>query len=100
MDEYIKALYGKAVEKLKEIWNKNKLLILIIVPLILLAKFRDILIDLIVASGKRLMDKTKAEDAKLKQEQDEANNKANQIIANADKKDDDKPPVDDDWYKK
>jgi hypothetical protein len=100
MDEQIKAMWAKVVQKMKDIWNKNKLLILIVVPLILLAKFRDILISLIVASGKRLMEKTKQQDGKLKQEQDDANNKANQIVDDANKKSENKPPVDDDWYKK
>jgi hypothetical protein len=100
MDQYLKELWAKAVQKLKEVWEKNKLLILIIIPLILLAKFRDLIIDILVSSSKKLVEKTTKDSAELKQEQDAANNEANQIIADADKKSENKPKVDKDWHKK
>jgi hypothetical protein len=100
MDEKIKALWAAAVAKLKEVWNKNKILFFIIIPLILLAKFRDLIIDFLVASGKRLMDNARKQDQQLRNEANSANNQANQLIANADKKDDNKPLVDEDWHKK
>jgi hypothetical protein len=100
MDEYLKELWAKAVAKLKEVWEKNKLFILILIPLLILAKFRDLVIDILVSSSKKLMEKTKKADAQLKQEQDSANNAANKIISDADKLSENKPDVDEDWYKK
>jgi hypothetical protein len=100
MDQYLKELWAKAVAKLKEVWEKNKLLILIIIPLLLLAKFRDVIIDILVSSSKKLVDKTEKKDVALKKEQDRANDEANRIIAEADRKSENKPEVDEDWHKK
>jgi hypothetical protein len=100
MDQYIKELWAKAVAKLKEVWEKNKLLVLIIVPLLLLAKFRDVIIDILVSSSKKLVDNTEKKDVVLKREQDRANDEADRLIADADRKSENKPEVDEDWHKK
>lgn len=100
MDEKIKALWASAVAKLKEVWNKNKILFFIIIPLLIIAKFRDVIIQILVASGKKLMEQARKQDGQLRQEANDANNKANSLINQADGRDDNKPPVGEDWHKK
>lgn len=100
MDEKLVALWASAKAKISEVWSKNKILFFIIIPLIILVKFRDILIQLIVSSAKRLMKETREKDAQLRNEANAANQQANDLVKKADAADDNKPPVDEDWHKK
>lgn len=87
-------------DKIKALWANNKILFFLLLPLVLLAIFRNVLISLLVSSGNKIVSDSTAKSDELKTEADKANTQANQIIADADKKSEDKPTVTEDWNKK
>lgn len=86
-------------EKIKNLWNNNKLVFFILIPLIALWFARNILIDLLVSSGNKIVGDTTAKSDGLKHDQDVANTQADQIKADADKAASKKDPVGEDWNK-
>lgn len=82
------------------LWDKHRWFLIGFGVLILIIKFQDVIIDLLVGNSRKLVKDAVETDAKLKQKQDEANNKANQLIDEATKLSADKPKVDEDWHKK
>lgn len=98
MDELLKALAGKL--DLKDLWEKNKLFFLILIPIIVLIKFRDVFINLLVKGAKREVDQTQQQDATLAKKEDQANAQANQLVQDANQLGENKPTVDENWYKK
>lgn len=98
MDESLKVVWSK----IKEAWSKNKITLLVLIPvavLVLLIKFRNLLSRFVVASGKRLMNKTGKESSGLHLEQKAANEAANRIISQIEEKSKNKTPVGEDWNK-
>jgi len=84
----------------KALWEKNKILFFILIPLILIVKFRDILISLIVSGGKKALEDAQKKDGELAATEVNANNQANKLVEDAKKLAENKTPVDEDWYKK
>lgn len=87
-------------EKIKNLWQNNKIFFFILLPLIALWFARNIVIDLLVSSGNKAVGDASEKSDKLKSEQDVANTKADQIKADADKAADHREPVGEDWNKK
>jgi hypothetical protein len=89
-------------EKIKGLWSKNKLFFFLLLPLSALWFARNLIIDLLVSSGNKLVGDATEESNKLKSEQDIANAKADQIKADADAAAaaDKAEPVGEDWNKK
>lgn len=73
---------------------------LTVTVLLLVAKFKDLLIGLLVGSSKKLLADTQAQDGKLAAEESAANNQANTLVDEAKKLGEEKPTVTDEWYKK
>lgn len=88
---------------IKNLWNNNKILFFVLLPLVLIVFFRDLIMELLIGSVRKEVRETKDKDAKLKAEQDAANKEAERLKAEADKIDKDiengKDP-DKDWHKK
>lgn len=91
---------AKMDEKIKALWASNKLVFFLLIPLIALWFARNLIIDLLVKSGNKVMGETTTKSDALKSEQDVANAQANQIKADADAAAANKPPVGEDWNKK
>lgn len=111
MGDKIKAFLANAKQKLaslrdflaqdaKDIYNQNKLYFFIFGAIILVIKFRDILISILVNSGKREVESAKKEDQQLSAEAKKANDDANKLVDDSKKLGENKPPVDEDWNKK
>jgi hypothetical protein len=83
----------------KQIWDSSKGIIIGVGALLLVAKFRDLLMALLVRSSKKTLESAQKQDAQLKAQEDQANAQANQLINDANKLEADKKPVTDDWYK-
>lgn len=83
-----------------DLWKNNKLFLIAFGAIILIIKFRSLLIDLIVSDSKKVFDNAKKQSDTLKSEEDSANKKANDLVASADKKLQEKPTVDEDWNKR
>lgn len=86
-------------EKIKNLWNNNKIVFFLLIPLIALWYFRNVIIDLLVSSGNKVVTDTTKKSDELKHDQTVANTKADQIIADADAAAAKKPLVGEDWNK-
>lgn len=101
MNEKLKAALDTAKGAVKDFWNTYRLYIIGFTGFFLFVKFRDVLIDLLVSSGKRVMDDTKKKDEQLAKEENDAKAKAAALQAQiAQEAAAPKEPVGDDWYKK
>lgn len=96
--EKLKEIWLKVKEALKSLWEKHKLLIILMIPLILLVKFREVLMKWIAWTAKRDINKANEKDQNLLAKQNEANEAADKLRDLANKLSSD--PVDENWNKK
>lgn len=87
-------------QDLKTLWVNNRIFLIICSALILVIKFRSILISILLKDSKDLLDNAKATDAQLKKQETDANAKANDLIAQANELPKSEQPVDENWNKK
>jgi hypothetical protein len=92
------------LEKLSQpvttLWQESRVFLLVFGIIILIVKFRDVIIDLILGEAKHQVDTATKTDAQLKSQENAANDQANQLRKEADTLSDNLPPVTDDWNKK
>lgn len=92
------------VEKLNlpitTLWEKYKFFLIAFGILILIFKFREVIIDLLVSSSRETVKEAQKQDASLRAEEDKANSQANQLRKDAEDLATNKPKVDEDWNKK
>lgn len=100
MDDKLKALWEKIKQMAISLWTNSKSLIIISAILIFIIKFRDLLISLIISDSKKLEADAKKKDADLSKQENQANDEANKLVDKAKQESLEKPPVNDDWYKK
>ena len=104
MKDKLKALWDAIVAQSIAAWAKISAYTFIVGILagiiFIIAKYRDILIDLIVGSAKRDVDAAQKKDDALKATEDAAKAQANQLVQKANDLDSGKTPVSDDWNKK
>ncbi len=87
-------------ERIKNLWNNDKLEFFLLIPLIALYFARNVIIDLLVSSGNKIAgDATQKSDA-LKHDATVASTRADQIIQDANQAAANKPVVTEDWFKK
>lgn len=84
----------------KTLWDNHKLFLIFFGALILIVKFRDVLIDILVSSSKKLLQDTKDKDKVLVNEENKAKDDAAALVQKAKDEPLKEKPVDDDWYKK
>ncbi len=87
---------------ISNLWGKNKFLFFILIPVIILVFFKEVIIEMLIGSAKKMVTETKQKDADLRVELEGLKNKANNEKKEADKIDDKINNVDDDpdWHKK
>lgn len=100
MDEKIKAFLAKLNTPVKTLWENNKIFVIAFFILILIIKFRDVIIDYLFSSSKKTLEEAKKKDSQLKKEEDAANAKADALVADANKLDENKETIDENWNKK
>ncbi len=71
-------------EKIKNLWNNNKILFFILIPLIILYVLKDVIFALLGASARKTTEKAKEEDSKLKDQANQANLEAEKLKSQAD----------------
>lgn len=88
-------------QKIKDLWNNNKLIFFIALPIIILVFFSDVIIKLIAASSRRIVKEAGGVDSELRKQAEDAINAANKAKSEADKIRDqmDNVEVDEDWHK-
>lgn len=84
----------------KDLWNNHKIFFIVFGLLVLIYKFRDILIDLLIAGGKREMESAKDKDGQLAGQENQAKTEADKLVEQAKQEPSKETPVDDNWYKK
>lgn len=82
------------------LWEKHKIFLIGFGLLILIWKFREVIIDVLVSSSRKTVQDAVKQDASLKKEQDLANDQADQLRKEAEDLSKNKPSVDEDWHKK
>ena len=95
-----KSFLDKLSSSPSELWKNNKLFFIAFGAIILIIKFRSLLVDLIVSDSKKVFGDAKKQSDVFKGEEDSANKKANELVAKADQKLNNRPTVDEDWNKK
>lgn len=88
-----------------QLWNKNKLMFFIWIPVILIFVFKDVIMALVVKKAVDTVNHAEKTDEKLRQEQQELKAKADAAKAKADeikahRETRTEEDVDNDWYKK
>lgn len=84
---------------IKDLWNKNKVLFFLLIPLVLLAFFRSTIIGLLIKDSRKIEADTENKNSALLKQETEANSKANQLVEDSKALSENKPKVDEDWYK-
>ncbi|HXN74905.1 MAG TPA: hypothetical protein VN855_00250 [Candidatus Acidoferrum sp.] len=100
MLEKLKAFWAKINSDVADLWQKDKAFVLLFGVLILIVKFREILISLIVANSKHLFDKAQKESDALQTQENTDNATAEKLEEDAKKLSDSNTPVDDNWNRK
>jgi zona occludens toxin (predicted ATPase) len=92
-------------EKIKGLWNSNKILFFLLIPIILIFVFRDLIMSILIGSARKVSENAKKEDEQLKSKADEAERQSELEKQKADliadrienRKEED---VSEDWHKK
>ena len=82
------------------LWNQYKVFFILCGVFVLIFKFREIIIDLLVSSSRKTVQDAVKQDQALKKEENAANDQANKLRDQANQLDDNKPVIDEDWNKK
>lgn len=94
------SLKEKFKMSLTDLWNNHKVFLIIFGVLILIVKFRGILIDILVSDGKRVMNDAKKKDAELAGQENKLKSDADELVKKAQEAPSKEKPVDVDWNKK
>jgi hypothetical protein len=95
---WIKDILALSEKDLNTIWQNTKVFVIPLVALGIVIKFRDILISLLVNSGKRIYQNTQQKNNKLQNQENQANQKANDLIQESDSLPEEKTKTEEDWY--
>lgn len=107
MDEKLKAYWTAFKTEVLKYWkalcdfiSHNKFIFLVIVPLIILAKFRDIASQFLTWKSQQEVDADKKKNDTLETEVKKDNDQANALVQHAEQTAENKPTVDENWDKK
>lgn len=92
-------------EKIKNLWNNNKILFFILLPLILIFVFRDLILSLLIGSARKVSEGAKKEDEKLKDQALQAEREADKLKTQSDSieekiKERTEDDIPEDWHKR
>lgn len=92
-------------EKIKNLWNNNKLLFFLLLPIILIFVFRDLVISILIGSARKTAEEAKREDANLQSQANQADRDADKLKGQVDNLEDDikkrnENDIGEDWNKK
>lgn len=82
------------------LWKNHRGFLIGFGLLIVVIKFREVIIDFLVSNSKTILEGAKKQDATLRADENAANAAANKLIDDANKLSQNKPKVDEDWHKK
>ena len=82
------------------LWNQYKVFFILFGVFVLIFKFREVIIDLLVSSSRKTVQDAVKKDEILRGEEKAANDQANQLRKEASDLAANKPVIDEDWNKK
>jgi hypothetical protein len=99
MGAKLKAIWAKVNSDAADLWQRDKAFFVAFAALIAFVKFRDILINLMVALAKREYTGAQKQDAKLATQENQASTQADALAAQAAALPATETPVTEDWNK-
>lgn len=86
----------------KGLWKDNKILFILLIPVIVLYFLRDIIINLLISSSRKISKEARKRDDELRAEQDRLDSAANAKRKEAEKREEEIKdlPEDEDWHKR
>lgn len=97
MNDKLKAFWGKLNTGIGTLWENNKIFVIVFGVLILIIKFREVIISFLVADSKRIFDNATKQSDSLKKQQDDYNSSANKLVEEAKQLPNHEGPVGTDW---
>lgn len=82
------------------LWDNHKVFLIIFGLAIIVWRFREAIISLLISSSREAVKDAQKQDQVLKGEEKAANDQADQLRKEAEALSQNKPKVDEDWYKK
>lgn len=71
-------------EYLKNLWNKNRIAFFLLFPLVLIYVFKDLIMEILIGSTRKLSQKTKAKDSELQNQAEKLKQQADSLKQQAD----------------
>lgn len=93
------SLWQRLKTQVTDLWDKDKGIFLLIAIAAVIVKFRDILLDLLINSAKRVDQNAQKQDSKLANQETQLKQQADAAVQQAAKDAPKDGPVSDDWYK-
>jgi hypothetical protein len=100
MGAKLKALWAKLNADISEVWKDDKVFVFIFGAIMLVIKFRNILMDLIVSNSQSIFKSAQKESSVDQQQENKDNAAATKLEQDAQKLSSSETPVTDDWNKK
>ena len=94
----IKSFISRLDQPIIDLWNNDRVFLLIFGLIIVIVKFRGLLISFIVAASQAMIKKDDTINTILVNQENQDNNEANQDVQQANNLPNQEPPVDPDWY--
>lgn len=82
------------------LWAQYKIFFIVFGVLLLIVKFREVIIDILVSSAHNTVDEARKQDASLKADENKANTQADDLRKQAEDLAKNKPRVGEEWNKK
>jgi len=100
MDAWLKAFWVKLNTSAADLWKNDKLFLILFGVIILVFKFRSLLVDLIVSDSEAVFKKAQQTSDELTKNETKNNQAADELIAHAEKLNSSQGNVTDDWNQK
>lgn len=100
MEQKLQALKDKVKNLFSSLWNSNKLYFYLIGTVLIIIKFRELLINMLVSSSKVIFSSSQKKDDLLSSQEKTDNKEADRLVEEASKLPSEEKPVDENWYKK
>jgi hypothetical protein len=100
MGAKLAALWAKVKQQVTDLWDKDKGIFLLIAIAAFIVKFRDIIIDLMINSAKRVDKNAHTQDTKLADQETDLKQQADAAVQQAQQDAPKDGPISDDWNKK
>lgn len=85
---------------IKDMWTKNKFFFFILIPILLILKWRNVLINLLLANAKQIDKDAKTKDVGIETQISDIEKQTTILEKDISNNKIDEPKIDENWYKK